>query len=435
MLLIFLLTFSLIWGRELKVEDALKLALENNRELKALHREIEAGRLGVKSAKGAYFPRLKLEETFTRTDVPVYVFMNKLNQERITLQDFDPGRLNNPKGINNFETKIGLEVPIWVGGKLQTVERIATLNLSVLQSEYARKKEEIALKVYQAYLDAVLTKSAIKVSEQSLKEALEHQRLAQQMYEAGLALLSDVFRAKVYVEQAKEKLEASKKDYKIAKKALELVLGTSLGDFEVEEIKECPVVETKELFEIALQKREDLKAMRIREKIFEEYYKLEISNNLPNVYAGAFYFLNSKDHPLGADGKGYMLTIGFSWTFDTGLSTLNQAKAHLERKRAMEERVNGLKDLIAFEVEKSKADYEKALSALNSARERVKASNEVLRVMELRYKNGLARMVDLLDAQSQLDMARFEEIRAITDCWKAIYQLDYSVGTILEVKR
>jgi outer membrane protein len=71
-----------------------------------------------------------------------------------------------------------------------------------------------------------------------------------------------------------------------------------------------------------------------RAKLFDEYYKLELSNNLPQVYAGAFYSLNSKDFPFGADGKGYMLMLGISWSFDTGLSTLNKARAHLERKKA-----------------------------------------------------------------------------------------------------
>jgi outer membrane protein TolC len=169
-----------------------------------------------------------------------------------------------------------------------------------------------------------------------------------------------------------------------------------------------------------------------RAKLFDEFYNLELSNNLPQVYAGAFYSLNSKDFPFGADGKGYMLMLGISWSFDTGLSTLNKARAHLERKRAMEERIKGMEEFIAFEVDRARADYEKALSALNSARERIKASEEVLRVMRVRYKNGLARMVDILDAQTELDMASLEEVKALVDCWKAYARLKHSMGTILE---
>jgi outer membrane protein len=105
------------WAVELNVADVLQKALENNREIKAMQREISAGRLELRSARGAYYPRIKLEENFTRTDIPAYAFMSRLNQERITMQDFDPNKLNNPSAINNFETKIGLEIPIWLGGK------------------------------------------------------------------------------------------------------------------------------------------------------------------------------------------------------------------------------------------------------------------------------------------------------------------------------
>jgi outer membrane protein TolC len=96
-----------------------------------------------------------------------------------------------------------------------------------------------------------------------------------------MALLSDVFKAKVYVEKARERFFAFQKDYETAKKALELVVGTSLGDFDVANIKECPAVELKGLKETALQRREDLKAMYERAKLFDEFYKLELSNNLP----------------------------------------------------------------------------------------------------------------------------------------------------------
>jgi len=52
--------------------------------------------------------------------------------------------------------------------------------------------------------------------------------------------------------------------------------------------------------------------------------------------------------------------------------------------------------------------------------------------MRVRYRNGLARMVDILDAQTELDMAKLEEVKALVDCWKAYARLKHSMGTILE---
>jgi outer membrane protein TolC len=108
----FAFTVGFGWAVELNVADVLQKALENNREIKAMQREISAGKLELKSARGAYYPRIKLEENFTRTNIPAYAFMSRFNQKRMTIQDFDPSRLNNPSTINNFETRIGLEIPI-----------------------------------------------------------------------------------------------------------------------------------------------------------------------------------------------------------------------------------------------------------------------------------------------------------------------------------
>jgi len=82
---------------------------------------------------------------------------------------------------------------------------------------------------------------------------------------------------------------------------------------------------------------------------------------------------------------------------------------------------------------KSYKDYETALAKLEKARTKIKQAEETLRIVEERYKKGLARIVDLLDVQSQLDMARFEEAEALYQCNKAYLELYYNAGKILEV--
>jgi outer membrane protein len=116
-----LILFALMgvgFAKELTLESAISMALENNLEIRAFKSDIKAKELELKAVKGSYFPKIKLEEIFTRTDIPVYAFMSKLNQERLGIEDFQPSKLNNPPAINNFETKLSVEVPIWLGGKI-----------------------------------------------------------------------------------------------------------------------------------------------------------------------------------------------------------------------------------------------------------------------------------------------------------------------------
>jgi len=425
---------SLALAREVELKEAIELALRNNHLIKSAQRDLKAQELELKAAKGALFPRIKVEETFTRTDVPAYAFMSKLNQERITMQDFDPARLNNPKAINNFETKFTIEVPIWLGGKVQSAQRMAEYEYRAVSLEAERREEEVIRQVYNAYMDAVLAKESIKVAKQAVEDAKEHLRLAEQMHTVGMALLSDVLRARVYLSKAEENLQKAMRGYDVAKRGLEVVVGVPLGEFEVQDIGQCPEVDIKVLRE-KVQNRKDIKALEERVKTLEEAFRFTLSDNLPQVFAFAQYFLNSKDYPLGADGKGYLAGIGVSWTFDTGLTTLRMAQANLERRASLQERLKLLKDSAVFDLDRSYAEYENALDMLRSAEDRMKASQEVLRVMEVRYNNGLARMVDILDAQTELDRARIERVQAINACSKAYMDILYNAGSVEEVKR
>ncbi|MEJ5338569.1 MAG: TolC family protein [Aquificaceae bacterium] len=433
--LILLLTLlTLAFARDITLKEVVDLALKNSPLIKSAQRDLRAQELELKAARGALFPRVKLEETFTRTDMPAYAFMSRLNQERITQQDFDPGRLNNPSSIDNFETKLTLEVPIWLGGKIQSAQKMAEYEYRAVGFEAGRREEEVIRQVYHAYMEAVLAKEAIKVARQAVEDAREHLRLAEQMHSVGIALLSDVLRAKVYLSKAEENLDKAIRGYQVAKKGLEVAIGLKLGDFDVQDESACPAVNLQALKERVLG-RKDIRALEERLKALEEAYRLTLSDNLPQVYAFAQYFLNSKEYPFGADGKGYLAGIGISWTFDTGLTTFRKAQANLERKASLQEKLKLLRDSAVFDLEKSYAEYENALDMLRSAEDRIRASQEVLRVMEVRYRNGLARMVDILDAQTELDRARLEKVQAINACHKAYMDILYNAGSVEEVKK
>lgn len=70
----------LLFGKEMSLKDFFELALKNNLELTAYKKEVLATKLERDAARGALYPRLKLEEYFYRSDIPAQVFTFKLNQ-------------------------------------------------------------------------------------------------------------------------------------------------------------------------------------------------------------------------------------------------------------------------------------------------------------------------------------------------------------------
>lgn len=422
----------LSYAKELSLKEAISYALKNNLELKAFQNELKAYQLEREAVKGIYFPRIKLEEIFFQSDLPVQSFMFKLNQERFSLKDFEIQRLNHPGSYINFETILSIELPIWLGGKVQALNRQVEHRLRSAFYLYHRKEEEIIWEVYQSYLWAVLAKESIKVSESSIKEAQEHYRLAKARYEVGTALLSDVYRAEVYLAKAEESLKVAQNYYSTAKKRLQLIMNVKLDDFEVSEIQEVPQIDVNEIKKKALLKRQDLRALEEEIKALREGYRIQLSENLPQIYAFGSYHLNDKNKPFGSDGTGYLLGIKISLAFDTGLTVVKKAQAELKRALALEERYRYLKETIFYEIDKAYAEYQNALEKLKSAEERIKASQEMVRIISLRYQNGLSPMIDLLDAQTQLDLARLEKIEALKACQEAYIQILLTGGVLKE---
>ena len=433
--MLLLLMTAGVFAKELSLEKVIEDTLRNNLEIKALRHEIKAYEREYMSARANLFPTLKLEETFTRTDIPAYVLFTKLNQERIIPADFAPSTLNDPDPVNNFETKLSVELPLWVGGKIRAFKEAALYRKKAEERKLSRKEEEVLFKAYEAYLGASLASSAIEVARKNVEDAREHLRIARKLHSVGMALLSDVLRAEVFLKKAEEKLTEAQNRYKVALKAVGLIANEDYESYSVPALKECPSVSLDELKEKALSSRSDLKAIEDFLKVFRESYRAHVADNLPQLAAFASYNLYDENTPFGSDGSGYMFGLSLSWKFNTGLASIHRARSFKDRERALLKRRELLKKAILFGVEKAYSEYETALSSVISAETRLKTAKEVVRILNVRYENGLARMVDLLDAQTQLENARFDHVEALYRCNLSFGRALLEAGLIKEVLR
>ncbi|NPB05985.1 MAG: TolC family protein [Aquificae bacterium] len=426
-----LLTGALFAG-ELTLKQAVRDALENNLELKAYRRQVKASEYEYKSVRGLLFPTVKLGETYTKTNIPGYYLVIKMNQERINLPDFNPARLNDPPAINNFETKLSIELPVWMGGKLRAFKNMAKLKWKGDKTNLGRKEEEVVLKVYEAYANAVLAKAAIEAARQAVKDAEEHVRLAEKAHETGVALFADVLRARVYLSKAREKLRQAENNYRVAKEALKLVTNKDYGEFEVKSFTGCPELSKERLLKVALSSREDYAALNYYVRSLKEGVKSARADYLPKLFAFASWYMYDQDQPFSNEGDGYMLGLALTWDFNLGFAPLYKAKSFKEQELALRRRRELLAKAIKFQIEEAFAAYQNALASYESAKARLEEAKEVVRVMKKRYEEGMARMVDLLDAQTQLDMARFELVQALKACNVAYAKALFSAGVLKE---
>ena len=103
----------------LTLEQAVRTGLEKNPRMSASQFQIDASTARITQALSGLYPRIDFNESFARTNNPAQAFSLKLNQEQITPQDFDPGRLNDPSPINNFASTFSLSMPLYDAGQIR----------------------------------------------------------------------------------------------------------------------------------------------------------------------------------------------------------------------------------------------------------------------------------------------------------------------------
>ncbi|MCX5822181.1 MAG: TolC family protein [Deltaproteobacteria bacterium] len=417
-------------GERLTLDEAVRMALNNNHELQAQRNAHAAKGAEVGIARSSLLPKISLEERYLRTASPVYAFMTKLNQERIEFADFAPDTLNHPGAINDFQTAVTFEQPLFVKKANIGIE-MSKMEVSASEEALHRKKEEVAFKVVQYYLMVSTTGAYVKVAEKSLEDVQEHQRLAEVRYAAGLGLYSDTLRAATAAAEARQRFVSAEKNFSVAKRALGLMVGSAEA---VEVAAETPALPVREIESLRTQSqaRRDVKSLEMKTENARNQIKLAEAGYYPMLGVGGTYQWNDHNHPLGGEGDGWQVMAFLRWElFDGAKTKYEKIKAGYQASEA-EEYLKGMKKMVSFQVDEAWLTLEEAKKNQELAQEELKTAEEGRRLVKVRYEGALSPMVDLLDAQVSFDRARANRVAKENEYKLAIFNLGYASGTILQ---
>jgi len=417
-------------GERLTLDEAVRMALQNNHELQAQRNAHAAKGAEVGIARSSLLPRISLEERYLRTTIPVYSFMTKLNQERIGMADFVPETLNHPAAVNDFQTAITVEQPLFVK-KARIGLEMSKMEVSASEEALQRKKEGVAFQVVQHYLMAGTAGGYVEVAQKALEDAQEHQRLAEVRYAAGLGLYSDTLRAATAVAEARQRLVSAEKNQSLAKRALGLVIGSGEA---IEVTAETPPLPVRDIEALRTQSlaRRDVKSLELRTENARNQIKLAEAGYYPMVGVGGTYQWNDHNHPLGGEGDGWQVMTFLRWELFDGAKTRHEKIKAGYQAREAEEYLQGMKKMVSFQVDEAWLTLEEAKKNQELAEEELKTAAEGRRLVKVRYEGALSPLVDLLDAQVSFDHARANRVARENEYKLAIFNLGYASGTILQ---
>src|SRR5208283_5216718 len=385
----------------LSLTDAVRSALENNYEIRAFKNTLAVSNEDIGVARSFLLPKLNFEERFMSTSNPTYAFMAKLNQERFSQADFAINSLNNPSAINDFQTSLSFEQPLF-SKKAYVGIKMAKLEHTAKNEEFMRKREEIAFKVTQAYLSLVMTGQQVAMAEKTLEDTREHLRIAELRFKNGLGLFSDTLRTSTAVTEAEQQLVSVRKNLAVAGRYLSLLMGLQETVAVAGVSPEIPVRDM-EYYKNSALSRKDIKSMEALHEDAKNGIALSEAAYWPTVGVGGSYQLNDQRDPLGSEGSSWIVAAFLRWELFDGAKREHELAQARYRTAETEERLKGLIDTVSFKVYESFLGIDEAKKNLELSQSELKTAEEGKRLVKIRYENSLSPLVDLMDAQISLD--------------------------------
>lgn len=297
----------------LTLSRAVTIALERNPERKAALADAKAASADVKEAHSFLFPHIGFSETATRGNDPVYVFGDKLRQQRFATSDFALNVLNTPVPFGNFATRFGGTWNLFNSfGSWHAINR-AEREKDAVGHQLERTDQEIVFRVVASYYDVLLARKQMDVAEQAVKTAQAILDRSKDRVDSGVVVESDYLSAQVRMAERKQELIRGRNDLELARAQLNTAMGisprTGLSLAEVLAEKSLPALSLDEIEKKALEARPDLKRVRSEEAAQQQSVSMAKSAFGPRVNAFADWEADNPTFLAGNGGSNWIAGI------------------------------------------------------------------------------------------------------------------------------
>jgi len=418
----------------LSLKKSLELTLVNNPSLSATQSRLDAADSRITQARSGLFPQIDFIENYRRTNNPMYAFGTKLNQERITQDDFDPAVLNDPDTVENFSSTFSLTFPLFNRAQTWIGLKQAKLNYDAVSMGANRTKQYVIAQTLISYTDVLLAQENLSLVEKALATSSAHLKLIDSRFRNGLVVKSDFLRAEVRVAELEQERLLAHSSVAVAKASLNAAMGVDINRpfLLTTALKQGPELKgpLDKWTKMSLDHRPDLAEIIYQQTIAEKEITKAKAAYLPSLNLLSNYEINSEDFNDRAENY----TVGAVMHFNlfsgcSQQSKVREAKAGLREVLALRQR---LELMIAVETKQAYLQAQSAWQRIQVARAAVVQAEESLRIVHNRYSNGFYTIVNLLDAEIATHSARTNQLRSVHDYTLARIQLALAAGILDE---
>ena len=413
-------------GKQLTLDDCIKLAIENNLALKQKKMAVQKNEIQGKITKTQKQPQISFYSDYTHTTANNRLF---------------PAEYPNAPGLytNDILTsRITAKMPLYDFGKINN--EIESADLLVEQSEYLTQLSEKELKfnVINLFYSILKQNKLIESIESSIKTLLEQKKRITELISANKKTKIDLMKIDYRISEIEQELTSAIAKRNILYFNLNLLFNNS---FENIFIKDCEICFdtnilklSNEHFDEAYQNRSDLKAAELDLKIKKNNVEIAESKKKPLI--SLFSNIDNKSAlkndiiQTNADKtkNNWLTGIIFEvplWTGDRINQQIKQAETESEISKTEIEKIKGK---INFEIRSALKLIETYNTRIQSALKNISLSEETLNIEKEKYELGKSSITDVLLEETNYLKAKTVYFSAVYDYAVAVENLKFYKG-------
>ncbi|MDD3343805.1 MAG: TolC family protein [Sulfurospirillaceae bacterium] len=380
-----------------KLKKLIKLALENNRDLKIAILNIESTRTTYRIEKSKYFPSIEAKA-------------NNTNLRDITS--------NNTEISRTYSSKFGASYELDLFGKIKNLNDFALQ--SYLATKYATTATKISLisEVINSWNTLCANSEQLQILEKNIENLTLSYELTQKKFDMGITLIDDVLSAKTSLKEAEVSLLNQKTIIEKNKNTLELLISTTIPKNLIPS-----GFEENEKSLMLIQPGISSKVLLSRPDIIQAEYSLKAKNANIGIARAAFFpsISLTADYGLASSSLSSLFNENSRtvWSFipsinlpifkaGENMANLDYAKAQQKIALAQYEKTiqSAFKD-----VSDALAERANITKQLNAQKDLVNTAKKSYDISLNSYKHGLGTYLNVLILQKKI----FDSQRALID--------------------
>ncbi len=381
--------------KKITIAELFSLTLENNPTLSVSKANVKIAEQDVKVARNMQLPDLNISA-------------NALYIGDATILDKD---FSNATKVDmpHFGNTYSLEATqlIWKGNIVRNTIQVKSLQEDLASLSYRSNEQNIKLLALGYYLDLSKLQNQADVYRQNIALAQQRMENIDRFYGQGMVTRNDVIRGELQISNLNLTLQVIENNIQILNKQLTVAMGLPEETQIVADdsaLSEHPEISLLKIYQNDVKSHPSLLIAQKSVEIYETSEKITKSERMPTLAAFAG---NSLQRPITTSSPVLDMysngwNVGLSLSYDIGSLYKTPKKIRLNKyevERA-EAQAYETEKMIGVAVNAAYIKYNETITQNKTLEKNRELADENYRIMESKYNNQLAILLDMIDASN-----------------------------------